>query len=221
MFNIFKIDADKKKISEYAHTIHNHDMPISERFAAMLSLRALSSIESIETLIMAFEYEIKSDLLRHEICYSLGQMDTSKKNAAIIKRFFEKIILEDHSEFVRHEAIEALDFVSEDLAMSLLENFKDQNSGILYDTYYVKKRYMDWEKETDFGKSEDLDVDDNKFHSKDPAPFYNYKVDTKYTDIDLLTRILLDNVNYDLFERYRALFTLRELNTEESLMAIC
>ena len=30
-----------------------------------------------------------------------------------------------------------------------------------------------------------------------------------------------DEDSYDLFNRYRALFTLRELDTKESLMAIC
>jgi len=33
--------------------------------------------------------------------------------------------------------------------------------------------------------------------------------------------MLLDKQNYDLFERYRALFTLREINTEEAVIAIC
>jgi hypothetical protein len=41
----------------------------------MLSLRQLGSIDAIETLIMAFDYEPKSDLMRHELCYSLGQID--------------------------------------------------------------------------------------------------------------------------------------------------
>jgi deoxyhypusine monooxygenase len=33
--------------------------------------------------------------------------------------------------------------------------------------------------------------------------------------------MILDNEKYDLFERYRALFTLREINTEEAVIAIC
>lgn len=32
---------------------------------------------------------------------------------------------------------------------------------------------------------------------------------------------MLDKDNYDLFERYRALFTLREVNTEEAVVAMC
>lgn len=33
--------------------------------------------------------------------------------------------------------------------------------------------------------------------------------------------MLLDNEKYDLFERYRALFTLREINTEDAVLAMC
>ena len=33
--------------------------------------------------------------------------------------------------------------------------------------------------------------------------------------------ILLDGDKYDLFERYRALFTLREINNEDAVAAMC
>jgi hypothetical protein len=72
---MFTYPADKKKIADYAHTLHNFQLPVQDRFGAMLSLRQLGSIDAIETLIMAFDYEPKSDLMRHELCYSLGQID--------------------------------------------------------------------------------------------------------------------------------------------------
>ena len=44
----------------------------------------------------------------------------------------------------------------------------------------------------------------------------------KYNSIDFLENILIDKKGeYDLFERYRALFTLRELNNKDSLLSIC
>jgi hypothetical protein len=60
-----------------------------------------------------------------------------------------------------------------------------------------------------------------KFSTNDPAPPFNYVREKQYKDIEFLTKILLDNEKYDLFERYRALFTLREINTEEAVIAIC
>lgn len=226
---MFTYPADKKKLSEYAHTLHSFEKPVQARFGAMLSLRQLGSIDAIETLIMAYEYEPKSDLMRHELCYSLGQIDIqSPEDEEIIQSFLEKVILTgESSDFVRHEAIEALDFVSEELTMQLLENFKEGSTGnILFDTYYLKKRQMQWAKDTDNGRTEGLTLpQDSKFNTVDPAPFYNYKAEgSPYTDVASLQQILLntqEGKDYDLFERYRALFTLRELNSAESVAAVC
>ena len=60
-----------------------------------------------------------------------------------------------------------------------------------------------------------------KFRTNDPAPPFNYKDGQQYADIGKLTAILLDNKNHSLFVRYRAMFTLREIYTEESCIAIC
>ena len=52
---------------------------------------------------------------------------------------------------------------------------------------------------------------------------YN-KPDPKDLDIPHLEAMLInkeDGHNYNLYERYRALFTLRELNSKESVIAIC
>jgi hypothetical protein len=46
------------------------------------------------------------------------------------------------------------------------------------------------------------------------------KKEPKYRDISYLTELLL-NPKESLFNRYRAMFTLRELNTVESCVAIC
>ena len=187
----------------------------------MLALRSLRTMEAVEALIMAFEYEVKSDMLKHEICYSLGQMDLSKKNEPRALAFLEKVVQDtEQSDFVRHEAIEALDDINEDITLKVLETLKQQQTGIVYETYYLKKRQIEWEKATEHGKTEGINLKASLFDS-DPAPWYNYKADTRYADVGFLQRILLDDVNYDMFERNRALFTLRELNTEESLMAIC
>jgi deoxyhypusine monooxygenase len=182
----------------------------------------LKTSEAIDALIMGFEYEVKSELLRHEICYSLGQMEVSKKKKAVVQAFLEKVVSEpSHSDFVKHEAIEALEVFNEDLAMKVLEELKDKQSGIVYETYYLKKKQIEWEKETDRGKSEGIEIEESLFDTKEPVVWYNYKADQRYADVGFLQEILLDNVTYDIFERYRALITLREINTEDSLMAIC
>lgn len=214
----WRIKADKKKFSEYEHTIHTPEAPIHERLNAMLALRSIGTIEAVEALIMAFEYEVQSNMLKHEICYCLGQMDLPKKHQARVLSFLEKVVQDTaHSDFVRHEAIEALEDISEEVSLKVLESLKEQQTGILYETYYLKKKQVEWQKATDHGKTEGINLKASLYDC-DPAPWYNYKADTKYADIEFLQRILLNN---DIFERYRALYTLRELNTEESLIAIC
>lgn len=214
----WRIKADKKKFSEYEHTIHTPEAPIHERLNAMLALRSIGTIEAVEALIMAFEYEVQSNMLKHEICYCLGQMDLPKKHQARVLSFLEKVVQDTaHSDFVRHEAIEALEDISEEVSLKVLESLKEQQTGILYETYYLKKKQVEWQKATDHGKTEGINLKASLYDC-DPAPWYNYKADTKYADVGFLQRILLNN---DIFERYRALYTLRELNTEESLIAIC
>lgn len=59
-----------------------------------------------------------------------------------------------------------------------------------------------------------------RFKTNDPAPPFNYWDHAEYRDIENLTSILLDNKR-STFERNRAIFTLRELYTKESCIAIC
>jgi deoxyhypusine monooxygenase len=80
---------------------------------------------------------------------------------------------------------------------------------------------MEWKQQTDNGKKEGLNLGKLKFTTNDPAPPFNYMNEAKYKDVPYLKSILLDNEKYNLFERYRALFTLREICTEEAILAIC
>jgi len=82
-------------------------------------------------------------------------------------------------------------------------------------------KLIEWREKTENGKTEGLNLSKLKFGTNDPAPPFNFVREPKYKDIKLLESIILDNENYDLFDRYRALFTLRELNTEEAVIAMC
>jgi deoxyhypusine monooxygenase len=89
------------------------------------------------------------------------------------------------------------------------------------ETCELARAQIMWMKETNSGETEELDLTKLMVTTNDPAPPFNYKKDEKYADIPYLTSILLDNENYSLFERYRAMFTLRELHTADSCHAIC
>ena len=125
--------------------------------------------------------------------------------------------------FVLHEAIEALGYVSSELNMKQLERLSKDDGGsrILYETCFLTNKLVEWRLVTQNGATENLDLSLQKYNKFDHAPPYNFEAQPKYKDIEFVRSILLDNVNYDLFERYRALYTLRELDTEEAVIAMC
>lgn len=103
----------------------------------------------------------------------------------------------------------------------MLERFNQERDGILYETCFLTKRLIEWKKETESGKTEGLDLSKLRCATNDPAPPFNFERRPEYASIPFLQSILLDSEKYDLFERYRALFTLREISTEEAVLAIC
>ncbi|CDW84373.1 deoxyhypusine hydroxylase [Stylonychia lemnae] len=213
---------DHDKVSEYAATLQDLTLPIPKRVSSLWCLRTVSSLECLDALFRAFEIEQSSELLKHEICYALGQMDKSPEHIEKIQNFLEKVLDEDHPKIVLHEAVEALGNINSENTLKLLKRFENETSEILYETCFLTIKLVEWREKTENGKTEGLNLSKLKFNTtNDPAPPFNFVREPKYKDIQLLESIILDNENYDLFERYRALFTLRELNTEEAVIAMC
>lgn len=102
-----------------------------------------------------------------------------------------------------------------------MKRFENEQSDILYETCFLTIKLIEWKNATDNGKTEGLNLSKLKCSTNDPAPPYNFKREPKYKDVKFLEQIILDKENYDLFERYRALFTLREIDTEEAVVAMC
>ena len=87
-----------------------------------------------------------------------------------------------------HEAAEALGNLNETNSLWLLQKFENRDKGIVWspmvrETCELARDLITWNKKTDFGKSEQLDLQSLKFTTNDPAPPFNYKVDKKYADI--------------------------------------
>lgn len=195
---------------------------MTDRISALFCLRTVASLETIDALILAFDTETSSDLLRHEICYCLGQMNKSPEHINKIETFFERVLAEGHhSKIVLHEAVEALGNLSNENSLKLVERFEEEKDGILYETCFLMKKLIEWRVATDNGKTECLNLAKLRCSTNDPAPPFNFKREPKYADVKFLQAMLLDNEQFDLWERYRAMFTLREIYTEEAVLAIC
>jgi deoxyhypusine monooxygenase len=191
------IDYDREE--DYAKQLLDRSNNMAVRCDGLFCLRTIATMSAIDTLIQAFEEEPSSELLKHEICYCLGQMNKSVEHVDKIQKFLEKVIDEDHSKIILHEAVEALGNMNDDNTLKLLKKFENEQSSILYETCYLTIKLIEWNKETKQGETEGLDLTKLKFTTNDPAPPFNYEKEPKYKDVKLLQDILLDSKNYDLF----------------------
>ena len=98
--------------------------PIAERVDALFCLRSFEQIEAVDALIEAFGVEQHSELLKHEICYCLGQMDNSPDHIAKIQKFLEYIVEGDFADIIVHEAVEALGNLDNEQTLELIEKYR-------------------------------------------------------------------------------------------------
>jgi deoxyhypusine monooxygenase len=153
----------------------------------------------------------------------MGQFDASNKEVCeTLEPFLRKILSENTaSSIVIHEAAEALGNISESNLRELLEWAKDEKSNpIVRETCELALDLTQWREDTKDGMTEGLDLSSKKFQGSEPSPPFHTEKDAWYKNIDYLKQLLLDP-KQRLFDRYRAMFTLRELCSNESALALC
>jgi len=74
------IIVDTENMNKYVESLCNLEAPIVERVDSLFCLTAFDEIDAVDGMIKAFNVEKKSELLMHEICYALGQMDKSPEH---------------------------------------------------------------------------------------------------------------------------------------------
>lgn len=203
--------------------IAEHRYNIKQRISCLFQLRSLGTYEAVLALENALLKEPYSDLLRHEICYVFGQMIDKENNVKEIERFLNTEIFdkpEKWASIVLHEAAEALGNINNGNNLELLKRFADYKDEIIKETCELAIANVEWLNKTYKGKTEGLDPESDcrMYNSNDPAPPFNYHVDKNYLDIDYLRKVLFED---DLFNKYRVLFTLRNLATEEAVGLMC
>lgn len=207
--------------------------PLARRFRALFSLKHLASLQpptpqsvpAIEAIAAAFGSP--SALLKHELAYCLGQ---SGHDAAIAPL---RGVLEDMQEdsMCRHEAAEALGALGDKGSLDLLRKLRDDANevdvvretcdiavdriewehGIQKDQEKLKKRFEDTLSISFVSLITDKPSD---FTSIDPAP--PLPQSSEKPSIADLEKTLLDT-SLPLFQRYRAMFALRDLSSPPDL----
>eukprot|EP00300_Choanocystis_sp_HF-7_P024500 c25974_g1_i1.p1 GENE.c25974_g1_i1~~c25974_g1_i1.p1 ORF type:complete len:282 (-),score=58.67 c25974_g1_i1:39-884(-) len=183
---------------------------VIERYKNIFRLRNTNSDEGVDLLIQAF-WEHPSNLLRHEICYALGQM----RNARAIPFLRER--LQDVSEngMVRHESAEALGAIGDLSSLDILVEYSKDPVSEVAQTCELAVSRIDWTLQRDGRGRGDADVGLGGYMSVDPAP-------PPPQDADLNTlRESLKNESLSMFDRYRAMFGLRNKGGDDAAQALC
>ncbi|CAI7605273.1 unnamed protein product [Penicillium bialowiezense] len=189
--------------------------PLARRFRALFSLKHLAclqpptehSIPAIEAIAAGFASP--SALLKHELAYCLGQTKNIESVAYL------KHVVNDTEEdaMCRHEAAEALGALGYEDSLDLLKRLRDDTEelDIIRETCDIAVDRIIWEN-SEAKKAEQLKPSD--FGSIDPAP--PMPLQSSEPCIPDLEQTLLDT-KLPLFQRYRAMFGLRDLASPPDL----
>nr|POE98769.1 deoxyhypusine hydroxylase [Quercus suber] len=193
----------------------SEDVPLAARFRALFSLKHLAalapptsqSIPALEAIAAAFT--TPSALLKHELAYCLGQ--SGKQEA--IKYLQARVEDKQEDAICRHEAAEALAALGAAESLPLLRTVRDDENEVVEvrETAEIAVARLEWlsseEREKENLKSSD-------FLSIDPAPpLPSTNASPSISDLE---DALLDS-KLPLFQRYRAMFALRDLSSPPDL----
>lgn len=193
------------KIDAIGQLLANQSCPLKERFRALFTLKNLGGELAINAISKCFSDP--SALLKHELAYCLGQM----KDVRAISVLEE--VLKDTSQepMVRHEAGEALGAIGDPRVLELLRTYSKDPVVEVAETCELAVGRLEWLQD-ESNKTKKFKGEEN-FASIDPAP------PSVEVDVEKLREKLIDE-SLPLFERYRAMFSLRNLNTPESAKAL-
>ncbi|KAH9939815.1 ARM repeat-containing protein, partial [Amylocystis lapponica] len=198
------------------------DVPLHRRFRALFTLKALNNEDAIQIISKGFVDD--SALLKHELAYCLGQM---KQTSAL--PVLESVLSDEKEDpMVRHEAAEAMGAISSMSSVPILEKYKADPDRSVRETCEIALAKIDWDNSVEGRKHSDAltSSDTQTYTSTDPAPPSSRLVTGKTTPQDAsdasiaaLRTTLLDRTR-PLFERYRAMFALRNIGTPAAVDAL-
>nr|NVI76090.1 nero [Cucujiformia] len=137
--------------------------------------------------------------------YCLGQMQDEKAIDILVS------VLEDQKQepMVRHEAAEALGAIGSNAALSYLQKYKKDPVVEVAETCELALDRINWFKHS----NNESELPKSAYNSVDPAP------PAESTDVVNLKSTLIDE-NTSLFNRYRAMFALRNIGSQEAITAL-
>ncbi|XP_012535147.1 deoxyhypusine hydroxylase [Monomorium pharaonis] len=199
-----KMQASENNILAIGELLNDSTKPLKERFRALFTLKNIGGATAIDQIRACFKDP--SALLKHELAYCLGQMQDPAAISTLTS------VLEDLSQepMVRHEAGEALGAIGDSRVIPLLEKYCKDPVPEVAETCELALNRLRWLNSND----SDGDIQHNPIYTTiDPAP------PAKIEDANVLRDIFLDE-SKSLFDRYKAMFSLRNLGTKQSIFIL-
>lgn len=187
--------------------LNDRGRPLKERFRALFTLRNLGGECAIECIASCFTDP--SALLKHECAYCLGQMRDPRAIPTL-----EKLLRDKKEEaIVRHEAAEALGAIGEPECVNVLSEFVSDETAVVAETCQLALARIAW---LSSAESQLEAFADSPYSSVDPAPPL---LPDDGGGVEEQARVLMDK-SAPLFERYRAMFSLRNEGSEPAIRAL-
>lgn len=181
----------------------NESAPIAARTRAIFLLKQIGSHEAID--VLASGLSSPSVLLSHEIAYVLGQL----QDPYALKYLYETLENKTLDPITRHEAAEAIAAIGEEESLPILQQYSNDDSKEVRDTCQIAvdsvKHHIEHRKTAFLRMAAGELPAVSRFASVDPAPPF-----TEDLTILQLQDILCDR-SQSLYQRYRAMFTLRNI----------
>jgi len=199
-------ENQEQLIAKYGGILNDKSERLSVRFRALFSLKNLGGNGAIDQIGACFDDT--SELLKHELAYCLGQMKSAYALEVLMK------VLNDHQQepVVRHEAAEAVGAIGLPDYEAYMERLEQEDPHVeVRETAHLAHQRIKFVRNAT-GK----DFNSSDFGSVDPTP------PSDETDIGKLTELFM-NKSASLWERYRAMFALRNLSksNEVAVTALC
>jgi deoxyhypusine monooxygenase len=210
-------------IPDLEKSLENPRNPIGMRMRAAYYLRQLHTNEVelqndvVRVLAKGLHEMQHGSLMRHEFAYVMGQLRDERCCDCL------EGVLQDANDcvMVRHEAAEALGAIGAARSEPILKSVKEANPDLpeLSDTCQLALNIMEWR-----AAGEDPENVPavcacmlNPYSTVDPAPPHPAHQNKSFEELG----DILCNADLPLFERYRAMFSLRNRGGEASVLQLC
>lgn len=193
-------------LSKVRECLLDISQPIAQRTHAAFLLRTRGDAESVEILSEALRNKRDTPLMRHELAYILGQI----QNPSVCPLL--SAILEDEEDdiLVRHESAEALGAIGQSDSVEILRKNSTHSAPEISETCQIALDLIEWQR-----THSDKNSGTGGYLSVDPAP----SISDSDNNVNILREKLMDT-STSLFQRYRAMFSLRNVNSDESALAL-